>query len=66
MKREGLKIRSFKSHEELDAYDREERRLMSPQERLDLVEYLRRQSAAFLNYEYDVPFRRVISTSRKT
>lgn len=59
-----MRIYHFKSFEEAEEFDCDERRRMTPQERLDLVEHLRREGAAFLNHDYDVPFQRTIRVIR--
>ena len=52
---------NFKAHEE---EERQRRRALSPEERLNEVELLRLEGGKFL-YEYPAKFRRVIKITRR-
>lgn len=59
---ENIKVfKSFKSHEQ---DERNRRRLMSPEDRLNEVELLRIEGGKFL-YEYPTRLQRVIKITRK-
>ena len=54
-------FKSFKSHEQ---DERDRRRLMSPEDRLNEVELLRIEGGKFL-YEYPTRLRRIIKITRR-
>jgi hypothetical protein len=59
------KVVIYKNHDEQQQNDREAYLALSPEERLNQVEYLRLEAGKFL-YEYPARLRRTVTITRRT